>query len=35
MFAGAAVGTANCHCCASISVSVPGEAVLSVSLVTK
>ena len=35
MLAGAAVGTANCHCCESISVSVPGVAALSVSLVTK
>src|SRR5713101_2486100 len=32
---GCAVGTVNCHCCASISVSTSGEAALSVSLLKK
>jgi len=35
MLIGCSVGTGNCHCWASISVSVPGVAALSVSLVTK
>jgi hypothetical protein len=34
-FVGAAVGTMNCHCCASISVKTSGEAALSVSLEKK
>jgi len=34
-FVGCGVGTVNCHCCASISVSTSGDAALSVSLLKK